>query len=123
VIVVLSALTCSFLLIAEHRRQRLRLAAQADRLTLVPVEVALEVLERQREVQDVEIARSRGGERVSDKGADRARAIRGPCGERPSQDEACAGHSVHLNRAQLIYFQLGTCHVDISTSVEVRVWK
>ena len=65
-------------------------------LALDVVEVRLEVLERQREVEDFSVPPARFRERLRDERRDRRGPVDGARRERAAQDEARAGHAVHL---------------------------
>jgi hypothetical protein len=68
------------LLVTEELHVGLDGAGELHRLTLYLVEIGLQVLERQREVQDVEVRRGRQG--LADKRDDRTRAVDGAGGKR-----------------------------------------
>src|ERR1700760_294548 len=89
------------LLCAELLRVLLRFATEAKRLSLDVVEVRLEVLERQREVENFNVAPTRFGECLRDERRDRRSAIERTCRKRATQDERRARHAVHLARCQL----------------------
>ncbi len=98
----------------DQRREGLRLATQADRLGLVRVEVGLQILEREREVEDAHVSAPRRAQRAAHVGTDGAGAIYGTGGHRAAQDEAGPADALNLDGGQLGAGDVGGIHLSRS---------
>ena len=84
------------LVVAEVLRERLVLALQRQLLGLL-VEVGLEVLQRQREVEDVDVPTPALGERAGHPRGDGRGAVGGAGGERAADQERAPAHALDLD--------------------------
>src|SRR5579884_4298149 len=91
-------------------RQRLCLTAQAHALGLVLVEVSFQILQRQREVEDADVAAWALGKSPADERTHCADAVGGTGRQRPSEDEARASDAVDLDSCQLGLGDVLGCH-------------
>src|SRR3712207_5923258 len=88
------------LVLSDLLREPPHLAAQAgDLLQRALVERRLEVLERERVVEDADVALL--GERAAHERTDEAAAVDGAGGERPLREEGRARHPLHFDCGQL----------------------
>jgi hypothetical protein len=99
------------LVVADLGRERLGVARQAaDLAQRLVVERRLEVLERKREVQDVDVAAAVLSDRLAHERADGSEAVDRARRDRAARDERLAAQSLYVDGRQLGGHQLLVRH-------------